>query len=129
MLRPKALDHVGLIVTDLDRSLRFYVEGLGLELLRRGERPGGVSWAVLNVGGQEINVFCDPNFIAGKKEPHRIDHFCLLMESATMSELIAALHEAGLEIVDGPTGRRDGAALFLHDPDDVRVELQIKNAD
>jgi catechol 2,3-dioxygenase-like lactoylglutathione lyase family enzyme len=28
MLRPNALDHVDLIVTDLDRSLRFYVEGL-----------------------------------------------------------------------------------------------------
>jgi catechol 2,3-dioxygenase-like lactoylglutathione lyase family enzyme len=108
--------------------LRFYVEGLGLELLRRGERPGGVSWAVLSVGGQEINMFCDPNFTAGTKEPHRVDHFCLLMESATMSELVAALHEAGLEIADGPTRRRDGAALFLHDPDGVRVELQIKNA-
>jgi hypothetical protein len=50
------------------------------------------------------------------------------MERATMSELIAELHEAGLEIADGPTGRRDGTALFLHDPDSVRVELQIKNA-
>jgi catechol 2,3-dioxygenase-like lactoylglutathione lyase family enzyme len=128
MLRPKALDHVALNVTDLDRSLRFYVDGLGLELLRRGERSGGVSWAVLNVGGQEINVFCDPNLIAETKEAHRIDHFCLLMESATMSELMAALHEAGLEIADGPTGRRNGASLFLRDPDGVRVELQIKNS-
>ena len=53
MLRPKALDHVGLIVTDLDRSLRFY-KALGLELLRRSERCTGSS-AVLKVGAQEIN--------------------------------------------------------------------------
>jgi glyoxylase I family protein len=128
MLRIKAFDHVGLVVTDLDRSLRFYVEGLGLELLRRREGAGGTSSAVLKVGDQEINVFCNPDFIVGMNELHRIDHFCLMMESATMNELIAALREAGLEIAEGPTERRDGAAVFLHDPDGVRVELQIKNS-
>jgi catechol 2,3-dioxygenase-like lactoylglutathione lyase family enzyme len=30
MLRLKALDHVGLFVADMDRSLGFYVERLGL---------------------------------------------------------------------------------------------------
>ena len=128
MLRPKALDHVGLVVADLDRSLRLYVEGLGLELLRRRERTDGESSAVLKVGDQEINVFCKPNFTPGVIEPHRIDHFCLMMDVATMNELIAALREAGLEIADGPTERRDGAALFVRDPDGVRVELQIKNS-
>ena len=34
-VRPKALDHVSLKVGDMDRSLRFYCEGLGLELPRR----------------------------------------------------------------------------------------------
>jgi catechol 2,3-dioxygenase-like lactoylglutathione lyase family enzyme len=128
MLRVKALDHVGLVVTDLDRSLRFYVEGLGLELLRWRECSDGTSSAVLKVGDQEINVFSNPNFIAGTNELHRIDHFCLMMESATMSELVAALREAGLEIAEGPSERRDGAAVLLHDPDGVRVELQIKNS-
>ena len=128
MLRIKSLDHVGLVVSDLDRSLRFYVEALGLELLRRRERADGTSSAVLKVGDQEINVFCNPNFIAGTNELHRIDHFCLMMESATMSELIPALREAGLEIAEGPTDRRDGAAVLLHDPDGVRVELQIKDS-
>jgi hypothetical protein len=45
-----------------------------------------------------------------------------------MSELISALHDAGLEIAEGPAERRDGAALFLHDSDGVHVELQIKNS-
>ncbi len=59
MLKLKALDHVGLVVADMDRSLRFYCEALGLELLRRSDREGGVTAAVLKVGDQEINMFCN----------------------------------------------------------------------
>ncbi len=49
-LRLKALDHVGLLVTDLDCSLRFYVDGLGMELTRRRE-----SAAVVKIGDQELD--------------------------------------------------------------------------
>jgi lactoylglutathione lyase len=120
MLRPKTLDHVGLIVTDMDRSLRFY-QALGLELLRRSERGTGSS-AVLKVGAQEINVFCDPDSADGSG-PQRIDHFCL-MESATIDDVVGALREARLDIASGPEKRREGAAVFLNDPDGVRVELR-----
>ena len=127
MLRPRALDHVGILVADMDRSLRFY-EALGLELLRRRNGVDGSSSAVLRIGHQEINLFSVPDLrTAGTNEPHRIDHFCLAMEGETIGDLIAGLREAGIEIAKGPIDRRDGAALFVTDPDGVRVELQIKN--
>jgi lactoylglutathione lyase len=127
MLRPKALDHVGLIVSDVDRSVRFY-EALGLELVRRSEPGSGRSAAVLKVGDQEINMFCNPELIeATRNQPQKIDHLCLMMESATIDDLVGALREAGLGIVSGPVKRRDGAAVFLNDPDGVRVELQIRD--
>ncbi len=126
MLRPKALDHVGLVVSDMDRSLNFY-KGLGLVLLRRSEQGAdGPSSAVLKVGDQEINVFCQPDFVpTHRDDPQRIDHFCLMMDSATIDDLVAALREAGIAIVSGPVKRRAGAALFVNDPDGARVELQI----
>jgi len=128
MLRPKALDHVGILVTDMDRSLRFY-QSLGLELLRRRDDEAGASSAVLKVGDQELNMFCVPDLAAaGTDEPHRLDHFCLEMQSASMDDLMAGLRAAGIEIAKGPIARRDGMALFLHDPDGVRVELQIKHS-
>jgi len=122
-LRLKMLDHVGILVTDLDRSLRFYVEGLGLELLRRREGA-----AVVTVGDQEINMFCAPELAAAEsKQPQRIDHFCLTVDYASASDLIAALGDSGIEIVRGPIKRRDGVAVFVSDPDGIRVELQIKH--
>jgi glyoxylase I family protein len=128
MLRPKALDHVGLVVADMDRSLHFYCEALGLELLRRSDRGGGVTSAVLKVGDQEINMFCDPAFVPGGKDggPSRIDHFCFEIESATIDDIVVALRQAGVEIAKGPVQRRDGTSLFVSDPDGCRVELVVK---
>ena len=120
-LQLKALDHVGLLVSDLDRSLQFYVDALGMELMRR--RDGA---AVIKIGDQELNLFCVPGRAAVPDEPHRIDHFCLTVAYADADDLIAALGEAGIAIARGPIARRDGVAVFISDPDGVKVELQIK---
>lgn len=126
MFKLKALDHVGIFVTDMDASLRFYVDGLGMALLRRrGEGADG--FAALGVGNAEINVFCNPlSATPGNHGPQRVDHLCLTVESASIDDLMASLAAAGLPIASGPVKRSDGMALFLHDPDGLRVELQLK---
>ena len=66
MLKPKGLDHVGLKVTDMDKTLHFYQQMLGLELLRTsGPNADGGRSAVIKVGGQEINLFSGPAFASG----------------------------------------------------------------
>jgi catechol 2,3-dioxygenase-like lactoylglutathione lyase family enzyme len=126
MLRPKALDHVGLTVTDMDRTLRFY-RLLGLEVLRRSVRRGGVTSAVLRVGSQEINVFSHPDMNpADEEHRQRIDHFCLEMDGTSIDELVRELTQAGVKIAQGPVARRAGTALFVQDPDGIRVELTIQ---
>lgn len=129
MPRPKALDHVGLKVTDMDRSLRFYCEVLGLELLRRSAKDAnGVASAVLKVGEQEINMFSNPDFASIHRgdDSAGVDHFCLQIECATIEDLVGALRQAGVTVAKGPVQRRDGISLFVSDPDDCRVELIVK---
>ncbi|HUM71497.1 MAG TPA: VOC family protein, partial [Chloroflexota bacterium] len=47
MLRPKSLDHIALKVTDMDKTLHFYHQLLGLELMRTyGPNTEGVRTAV-----------------------------------------------------------------------------------
>jgi len=127
MLRPKALDHVGLKVTDMDKTLDFY-QRLGLTLLRTsGPGADGLRSAVIQVGSQELNIFSPPGFVSsGEENRVGMDHFCLLVEAASIDDVIAGLRQAGIAIVRGPVERRDGTAVFVHDPDGVRVELQLK---
>jgi catechol 2,3-dioxygenase-like lactoylglutathione lyase family enzyme len=127
MLRPKALDHVALKVSDMDKTLHFY-QVLGLELLRTsGPNADGVRSAVIKVGGQEINVFYRPDFISVDKENAvGVEHFCLNMEAASIDDLIADLRHAGVEIFRGPVEFRDGTSVFVSDPDGVHVELRLE---
>lgn len=126
MLRPTELNHVGLTVTDMDESLRFY-QLLGLELLRTsGPNPEGTRSAVLKIGGQEINVFSRAGLVSNEEEDLvGVHHFCLTMEAASIDDLVADLRQVGLSIVRGPVERRDGISVFVADPDGIRVELRL----
>lgn len=129
MLRARALDHVGLLVRDMDKALQFY-QALGLELLRIvGPKSDGSRIAVLRVGSQELNVFCASAVSSGGHETSAgMDHFCLEMEAESVDDVIQDLRKAGIEVTSGPVQRREGASVFVCDPDGVRVELLIKNA-
>lgn len=128
MLRLTALDHVGLEVRDMDRTLHFYQQ-LGLTLLRTS-RPSadGVRSAIMQVGSQELNIFSSPGpAVPGAEHPVGVDHFCLTVDAASIDAVIAELRQVGIDVARGPVERRDGTALFVHDPDGVRVELQLQN--
>src|SRR5262245_24396942 len=114
MLRLKALDHVGLKVRDMDKTLDFY-QRLGLTLLRTsGPNADGLRSAVLQVGSQELNVFSHPEFASADdrsdENPVGMDHFCFLVDAASADDVIAALRQAGIDVAKGPEKRRDGEA-------------------
>jgi glyoxylase I family protein len=128
MLKLKALDHVGLKVRDLDRTLHFY-QRLGLTVLRtKGPDSAGLRFAVLQVGSQELNVSSRPDYLPQGRGDNAagIDHFCFEVGASSIDDVVAGLMSAGIEIAGGPMERRDGAAVFLVDPDGVKVELQLK---
>lgn len=129
MLQLKALDHVGLKVRDLEKTLHFYQQ-LGLTVLRtKGPDSAGVRFAVLQVGSQELNVSCRPDYMSqGQDNAVGIDHFCFEVAATSIDEVFASLKRAGIEIAGAPMERRDSTALVLFDPDGLKVELQLKSS-
>jgi catechol-2,3-dioxygenase len=130
MLRPKALDHLALKVTDMDKTLHFYHQVLGLELLRApGPNAEGGRSAVLQAGGQKLDLFSRPDFVsADKDKPVGMDHLCLIMETASLEELTAHLQQAEVEIFWGPVERHGSTSVYVYDPDGVHVELRVETS-
>ncbi len=130
MLQPKALDHLALKVTDMTRALQFYHQVLGLELLRHsGPNDAGGEAAVVQAGGQKIDLFSRPDFVSPDKDkPVGMDHLCLIMDTPSVQHLIEHLQQADVEIFWGPVERHSSTSVYVYDPDGVHVELRVNLA-
>lgn len=111
-LRPQTLNHVSLIVSDLERSVAFYQNLFGLEV--RSTQTGGVNLAV---GDAFVGIYQgQPNGTP------RIDHFCFGLPRFDPERTVAAL-----EAADAPaeSRERDGVTqVYTRDPDNLRIQLQ-----
>ena len=121
-----AIGHAAFAVSDLDRSLDFYVRGLGLREAFRLYNDRGETWIVyLQVRGLDfLELFPDARPRAGGEPAAHpsFRHLCLMVDDiqATLGEL-----EARGVRADGPArqGRDHNWQAWLTDPDGNRIEL------
>src|SRR5687767_8541997 len=118
-----SLDHLVLTVRDLDATLRFYVDGLGMRLVSFGEGR-----QALHFGTQKINLH-----VAGREfEPKAATptpgsaDLCFLVDEA-LEVLAQRLPALGYPIIEGPVERTGATgplvSIYLRDPDGNLVEL------
>ena len=114
-IRVTGFDHLVLAVADVERSLAWYQDFLGLEGVRVDEwREGKAPFPSVRVDASTII-----DFIPRRDDSDRgsnLDHLCLVVEPADLSSL-------------GDTGPRYGArgvgtSVYIQDPDGNTVELR-----
>jgi catechol 2,3-dioxygenase-like lactoylglutathione lyase family enzyme len=135
--RPVRIGHIGLVVSDIDRAVRFYTEVVGLRLTERFTYPEEVGHGATVAAGAFvrcdsahhcISIFTlrsDPRTRAAQGEALGLHH--LAFEMATPEELLAKLRqvrEHGVAIV---SARRGGPGnqprFYIRDPDGNLVEF------
>jgi catechol 2,3-dioxygenase-like lactoylglutathione lyase family enzyme len=121
MVRVRAFDHLVLNVTDVERSLAWYVGELGLEALRVDEwRAGQVFFPSVRVSDDTII-----DLLQVDRTGSNVDHLCLVVEPVDLDELAAS---GRFEVVSGPGprwgARGEGTSLYVLDPDGNTVELR-----
>ena len=124
------LDHIGLRVKDVEASLRFYSELLGLKAERVDEwRKGKIGFPSVRLNADTlIDFFLSEKKVDNANKEINQDHFCLVIEPTDMEHLKTRLEELGVRIHAGP-GKRWGAhgdatSLYMYDPDQNVVELR-----
>jgi catechol 2,3-dioxygenase-like lactoylglutathione lyase family enzyme len=139
------IDHVGITVADVERSLGFWRDLLGMEVAGRGivewehldrlvALPGTrIEWVELRVpsgGTVELSQYHRPQgspVAPGEENEPGRSHLSLLVDDLTST--LAELRAAGVRSrsdgpVDIPVGAyAGGKAAYVFDPDGVEIEL------
>jgi lactoylglutathione lyase len=116
--------HTMVRVTDLDKSLKFYCDALGLRELKRKEVPQGrFTLVFLAAPGDddaqvELTYNWDPESYSGGRN---FGHLAYAVDDIYAT--CARLQEHGVTINRPP---RDGHMAFIRSPDNISVELLQK---
>jgi len=122
-------EHIGMTSGDLDRTIAFYCDLLGLRLALR--KPG---LAFLDAGGGMLEVFGPADGAATARDvpPDEAGMRHLTLAFADVDAIFAQLEAAGVPIVERPRDAHNTEMIkrvaFVRDPDGIIVEL-IERAD
>jgi len=123
-MRVSKLLHTRYRVDDLERSVRFYTEVLGLEEVRRHTSPRGSELVFLKAPESEETIeLC--RYPSSGPVLVQADLTHLAFEVASLEEFGRHLAGLGLRYSDGPTYRPDGSGgfAFVDAPEGYEIEL------
>lgn len=126
------INHVAIVVSDLDEALKFWVEALGLPLERRENAPAeAVEIAFLPAGEGEIELLQPTDEESGvarylAKRGPGMHHLCLEVEDITHA--MERLRQHGVEMInETPRASDDGRRryAFVHPKSAGGVLLEL----
>ena len=118
-MKVRGLDHIVLNVADVERSVAWYRDRLGLEPERLEEwRRNEVPFPSVRV-----NVETIIDILRAERSGTNMDHVCLVVD-----DIQPLVDDSALEILEGPVERfgAQGTAtsIYVFDPDENLVELR-----
>jgi lactoylglutathione lyase len=123
MSKVAKLLHTRYRVNDLERTVKFYREVLGLKEIKRHKSPRGSELVFLQTPGseEEIEITCFPGSGPVQVQP---DLTHLAFEVDSLEEFGRHLASLGLKYSDGPTTSSSGSTFaFIDAPEGYEIEL------
>ncbi len=115
--------HTRMRVSDMDETIKFYTDVLGLQVVERKTSPRGSHLAFLAVpNSEELIELC--SFPASGDVRVQEDLVHLAFQVDDLDETIRALGAKQVTITDGPTRTSSGNRfIFIDAPDGYEIEL------
>ncbi len=113
------LDHVVVNSSDVERSLAWYADVLGLETVNVDAwRRGDVFFPSVRLDATTlVDIF------PAERTGENVNHFCLVVEDADLDALSARFPD-GHRAPHNFGAQGYGASVYVHDPDGNTVELK-----
>ena len=127
------LDHIVLNVSDIEQSLNFYTEVLGLQGERVIEfKEGKVGFPSVRINaGTIIDLFPrkgDVRPTTGEKCDGNLNHFCLVVGANDFAGAVEYLRANKIVIREGPVSRwgarGHATSVYFLDPDGNEIEIR-----
>jgi lactoylglutathione lyase len=128
MSKVTKLLHTRYRVNDLERTVKFYREVLGLQEIRRHKSPRGSELAFLKApdSEEEIEITYFPNGGPVQVQPD-LTHLAFLVDN--LDEFSKHLAKLGIKYSDGPTTSSTGTKFaFIDAPEGYEIELIERGA-
>lgn len=116
------IDHVAVHCSDLERSIAFYRDAFGFDLMGRHDRPGG-GIAYLGLGGTVLELT--------QKAGETMSGYHVALRTTDMDAAVARLAERGVKPVSAPKptsaklpGEGDTRRAVYRGPDGEMIEVR-----
>jgi lactoylglutathione lyase len=122
-MQVKKFLHTRMRVSDMEQTIQFYTDVLGLEVLERKTSPRGSHLAFLKVPNSEELIELT-SFPPSGPVTVQEDLIHLAFQVENLDDTIASLNAKGVKVTDGPTRTSSGSRfIFIDAPDGYEVEL------
>jgi methylmalonyl-CoA/ethylmalonyl-CoA epimerase len=131
MAKVKRIDHVAVLVDDLEKNLAFWRDALGIEMSHSVDVPAEKSQvAFLPIGGSEIELVKPTTDDSGlarylEKRGPGMHHICLEVDD--ILGMLAHLKEKGVQLInEAPVTAADGRKYaFIHPKSAYGVMVEL----
>ena len=114
-------NHFNYNVLDLEKSIKFYEEALGLKEVRRKTSPSEGEWILVYLGDGKTGFSLELTWLRDRKEPYNLgeNEFQLAVEADDYEAAYKKHKEMGCICFENP----DMGIYFISDPDNYWIEI------
>lgn len=132
MMRIVAMDHIVLNVRDVERSVSFYRDVLGMPVERLDQwRQGAVGFPSVRISADTLIDLVQAPASHASGTPN-MNHFCLVTGTDQLEPLIEHLAVHTVRVHTGPAKRwgahGDALSIYFNDPDGNEIEVRSYRA-
>lgn len=118
----KGIDHVAIVVKDMDRSIEFYGETLGLVVLHDGRNDGGNKKSFLGTNEKSLVAITeDPLKDIDSQRVESVSH--IAFQVVDVEKVKGILESRGIEFIEEKVGEGGSKAYHFLDPDGFELEI------